>query len=95
MPFPAILVQAVIDRLGPRTAIALDRPTAESLCAAAMDFLVVAAIAAMDFEELGNPRSAIAFLIACAATTACEPLPAPFSPRAKPRRRLQKQLSLS
>jgi hypothetical protein len=34
--------KALIDRLGPRTAVALDRATTESLCAASMDFLVVA-----------------------------------------------------
>lgn len=41
----AVGVQAVVGRLGPRTVMALDRRTAESLCATAMDFLVVAAIA--------------------------------------------------
>eukprot|EP01050_Picozoa_sp_SAG11_P019073 SAG11_NODE_2982_length_2793_cov_3.225687_1_plen_609_part_00 len=66
----AIVVQACFDYAGPRTVILLDRPTMSSLCATSMDFLVVAAIATMDFAEFATGGTAGAFMLAVGATTA-------------------------
>ena len=46
----------------------LDRATASSICATAMDFLIVSAIATINFDEL--KASAVPFIVCCAAAAA-------------------------
>jgi len=59
----AVMCQAVLDRLGAGAAAQLDAATAERICASAMDFLIVSAIASMRFDAL--QEAAAPFAICC------------------------------
>ena len=48
----AVVVQAIIDCLGPATSLALDRATMNRISGTCMDFLVLSAIATLDFSSL-------------------------------------------
>lgn len=60
----AVAVQAVLDRLGPNTALALDRSTMNRISGTCMDFLVLSAIATLDFSSLSSAY--VPFFLSCA-----------------------------
>lgn len=59
----AVVVQAIIDCLGPATSLALDRATMNRISGTCMDFLVLSAIATLDFSSLSSAY--VPFFVSC------------------------------